>query len=135
MSKPQLGQTIQASKTLIKIRNHNETTWAGDGKPVLGVYVGKRTLREGKGNWNSFGGNQYEWEWTQTGSFEAWLIAFDEHRKPVFALPEDCILITPALADAFNADDVDDKDSERAYFTQSRLNDIGEIDTTKPIME
>ena len=94
MSKPELGQRVQAQAILKRKKqwqNGKKITWERYEEPVCGIYTGVRRLNEGRveqetddyGGWYSY--------FVHENTVTAYQIVFSEHRNPALILPEDLI--------------------------------------------
>lgn len=99
MSKPQLGQRVTYSKHLRRRSAHPDGIGPGriwsteyypgkDNPGGEGIVVGVRTLSNGDAHWDDWGSGYRPKE-----HFDAYLIAYNVHRKPVFVLPEHVTLL------------------------------------------
>jgi hypothetical protein len=67
-----------------------KTVWSRlEGVPVDGIYIGYRTVYDGRREYDDEYGAYFE----PTSHQEVWLIVEDPRRKPVFVRPQDCIIV------------------------------------------
>lgn len=92
MNRPELGVSIVSANRLKRVKTSEGNggyiaEWKQIPTYTSGIYIGYRTLSEGKVWWHYDEGYEYE----ATKFFEAWLIVVDDRTNPIYVLPEECI--------------------------------------------
>lgn len=103
MNIPTFGQPVLVSKVAYKcIDNINECTyWKTKilDEPKKGLYIGKRTVYDGRWKWTTVGGNDFYDPPDEISYFHrdnqhtVFVIVFNERENPVKVFPEDIEII------------------------------------------
>ena len=104
LERPEWGAMVRVHGQIVKQRSVDKadgetvhTFWKRSEleEPVDAMFVGYRTLREGKTSWTT-SYSSYEFEppddiraFTANNHFEGWLVVTGPQRRPFFALPVD----------------------------------------------
>jgi hypothetical protein len=94
VSKPTFGQQVTVKATLNKRREKSYTTWTRhECQPVTGIYIGQRTIQEGRTEYDhdyGEGGEVYTYSsFIPKKWIRVWLIVPNEHTNALRVLPED----------------------------------------------
>lgn len=87
MNKPKFGQWVKARAYMYKGGGWATTRWTRIDLPIEGIYIGQRTVKEGKTDYGDY------WYFTPTNYIKVWLIVVNEHENPKRVLPEDIRLM------------------------------------------
>lgn len=103
--RPQLGEWIDATAYVKKIsvndltvmeglvgdriRRSPYTSWGRIEEPVRGMYIGYRTVHEGRMLWNSLEGKI---KFVPSRNIKVWLIVRNDRTNPIHVLPEDVLM-------------------------------------------
>lgn len=92
-SKPVFGQEVTVKAFLTKRREKNYTTWTRIESAITGLYIGKRTIQEGRTEYDhdyGEGGEVYTYtSFSPKKWIRVWLIVPDERTNAIRVLPED----------------------------------------------